>query len=295
MTREHRTQPATRGPRTRGTTRRLQAAHVLRAVVILLVLIWSGVPIAFVVLSSFKPNQQIFTYPPTLLFTPTLVHYSDLLAKWPDFLRTLGNSFTVTVSATLLCVGASVLAGYVYSRVRNRLAAASAFYMVGIRLLPPIVVTLPLFPLADYLGLSDTRTALIILYASFFVSLCTLLLKSFIDGIPEELDQAARIDGASDFVILTRIILPLSAQGLVAASVFVVVYAWNEYLFAFIFTTTRAKTAPLLLSEMMSSLTGVDWGVLFAAVTVQLAPILLFVILVQRFLISGLTAGALKG
>jgi multiple sugar transport system permease protein len=276
-------------------TRGRLTARVLRAVVILLVLVWSGVPIGFVVVSSFKPNQQIFTYPPTLLFSPTLVHYSDLLVKWPDFLRTLGNSLAVTVGATLLCVGSSLLAGYVYSRVRNRLVAASAFYMIGIRLLPPIVVTLPLFPLADYLGLSDTRTALVILYASFFVSLGTLLLKSFIDGIPEELDQAARIDGATDWVILSRIILPLSAQGLVAASVFVVVYAWNEYLFAFIFTTTRAKTAPLLLSEMMSSLTGVDWGVLFAAVTVQLLPIVLFVILVQRFLISGLTAGALKG
>jgi multiple sugar transport system permease protein len=275
--------------------RRSPATRVLRAVVVLLVLIWSGAPIGFVIFSSFKPNQQIFAYPPILLFTPTLEHYRDLLAKWPDFLRTLGNSMAVTLGATLLCVGASLLAGYVYSRVRSRLAAASAFYMVGIRLLPPIVVTLPLFPLADYLRLSDTRTLLIILYSSFFVSLCTLLLKSFIDGIPDELDQAARIDGATDWVILARIILPLSAQGLVAASVFVVVYAWNEYLFAFIFTTARAKTAPLLLSEMMSSLTGVDWGVLFAAVTVQLLPIVLFVILVQRFLISGLTAGALKG
>ncbi|HEY3848210.1 MAG TPA: carbohydrate ABC transporter permease [Acetobacteraceae bacterium] len=275
--------------------RRRPSLHLLRGVVLLLVLVWSGVPIAFVVLSSFKPNQQIFTYPPTLLFAPTLEHYRDLLAKWPDFLRTLGNSLAVTVGATLVCVGASLLAGYVYSRVRSRIATASAFYMVGIRLLPPIVVTLPLFPLADRLGLSDTRTVLIILYASFFVSLCTLLLKSFIDTIPEEIDQAARIDGASDLVILLRIVLPLSVQGLVAAGVFVVVYSWNEYLFAFIFTTTRAKTAPLLLSEMMSSLTGVDWGVLFAAVTVQLVPIAVFVMLVQRFLISGLTAGALKG
>lgn len=275
--------------------RRRPSLRLLRGVVVLLVLVWSGMPIAFVVLSSFKPNQEIFTYPPTLLFAPTLEHYRDLLVKWPDFLRTLANSLAVTVGATLVCVGASVLAGYVYSRVRSRIATASAFYMVGIRLLPPIVVTLPLFPLADHLGLSDTRTVLIILYASFFVSLCTLLLKSFIDTIPEEIDQAARIDGASDLTILLRIVLPLSVQGLVAASVFVVVYAWNEYLFAFIFTTTRAKTAPLLLSEMMSSLTGVDWGVLFAAVTVQLVPIALFVMLVQRFLISGLTAGALKG
>lgn len=268
---------------------------ILRALVVLLVVVWSVVPILFVVLSSFKPNQEIFAYPPVLLFRPGLEHYTDLFAKWPDFLRTLGNSLAVTVGATVLCIAASLGAGYVYSRTRSRAAAASAFYMVGIRLLPPIVVTLPLFPVADHLGLSDTRTLLVLLYAAFFVSLCTLVLKSFIDGIPEELDQSARIDGAGDFAILIRIILPLAAQGLVAASVFITVYAWNEYLFAFIFTTTRAKTAPLLLSEMMSSLTGVDWGVLFAAVTIQLVPVAVFVVLVQRFLIAGLTAGALKG
>ena len=266
-----------------------------RGVVIALVVLWSGLPILFVVLSSFKPNQEIFAYPPVLVFSPTLVHYRDLADKWPDFFRTLGNSFAVTVGATLLCGVTSLTAAFVYSRIRSGLTAGLATYMVAIRLLPPIVVTLPLFPLADRLGLSDTRAGLIILYAAFFVSLCTLVLKSFIDTIPDELDQAARIDGADDLTVLLRIILPLTAQGLAAASVFIVVFAWNEYLFAFIFTTTRAKTAPLLLSEMMSSLTGVDWGVLFAAVTVQLVPVALFVVLMQRFLISGLTAGALKG
>lgn len=268
---------------------------MIRALVVAAVVIWSSVPIAFAVLSSFKPNQQIFAYPPVILFSPTFEHYHDLLKKWPDFPRTLGNSLAVAVFATLLSSASALLAGYIYSRLRSRLAAASAFYMVAVRLLPPIVVTLPLFPLADWLGLSDTRTVLVILYAAFFVSLCTLILKSFVDGIPRELDEAAHIDGAGDIVILLRLILPLAAQGVVAASIFVMVYSWNEYLFAFIFTTSQAKTAPLLLSEMMSSLTGVDWGLLFAAVTIQLVPIVLFVMLVQKFLISGLTAGALKG
>ena len=274
---------------------RRQRLGPIRALVLALVVVWSAVPILFVVVSSFKANQEIFAYPPRLLFVPTLEHYRDLFVKWPDFPRVLGNSLAVTAGAALLCVAASLMAAFVYARVRTRGMAVSAFYMVGIRLLPPIVVTLPLFPAADRLGLSDTRTVLIVLYAAFFVSLCTLVLKSFIDTIPDELDQAARIDGAGDWAILLRIILPLSAQGLVAASVFVTVYAWNEYLFAFIFTTTRAKTAPLLLSEMMSSLTGVDWGVLFAAVTLQLVPVVLFVMLVQQFLIAGLTSGAMKG
>lgn len=267
----------------------------VRGAIVGFVLIWSLFPIVFVVLSSFKPNNQIFDFPPSLIFQPTLSHYADLLHDWPTFIENLSNSLIVTTAATVLATVSSTLAGYVYSRFRGGWVASSALFMVGIRLLPPIVVTLPLFPLADVLGVSDTYFILVFLYAAFFVSLGTMIMKSFIDGIPDELDQAALIDGANEWQILLRIILPIAGQGIVAASIFVVVYSWNEYLFAFIFTTSHAKTAPLLLSEMMSSLTGVDWGVLFAAVTVQLAPVLAFIAALQRYLISGLTAGAIKG
>jgi multiple sugar transport system permease protein len=122
-----------------------------------------------------------------------------------------------------------------------------------------------------------------------------VLMRTFIDQIPRELDEAATIDGAGPLRILVKIILPLAAPGMLAVSVFVVVYAWNEFLFAFIFTATKAKTAPFVLSEMISSVDGVDWGVLFAASTIQLAPVLLFVVFMNRFLVAGLTAGATKG
>jgi multiple sugar transport system permease protein len=154
---------------------------------------------------------------------------------------------------------------------------------------------LPLFPLTDWLGLNDTYTVLILLYAAFFVSLGTMILKATIDGIPEELDEAALMDGATIWQVVWRVVLPLAASGLTAAASFVLIYAWNDYLFAFVFTTSRAKTAPLILSEMMSSLTGVDWGVLFAAVTIQLVPVIVFVWIVQRWLVAGLTSGAVKG
>jgi multiple sugar transport system permease protein len=268
---------------------------VARAIVLLLLLVWSAVPVLLVVVSSFKPTPEIFAYPPRLIFEPTLEHYETLFEKWPDFIWTLRNSAVIALGATALTVASSVLAGYVYSRYRGTALASSAFFMIAIRLLPPIVITLPLFPAADFLRLSDTHLLLILLYATFFVSLGSMILKTFIDGIPEELDQAATIDGASEWQVLLRIIVPLCAQGMVAASVFVFVYAWNEYLFAFIFTTSNAKTAPIVISEMMGSLTGVDWGLLFAAATVQLVPVVLFVIVVQKFLIAGLTAGSMKG
>ena len=266
-----------------------------KGVAVALILLWSLVPIAFVVLSSFKPGRDIFAVPPHLLFRPTFEHYVTLWTKWHDFFHALLNSLIVTTGATVLAVACSALAGYAYSRRHSRGMAASGTFLIAIRLIPPIVVTLPLFPIVNALGLEDTHTVLILLYASFFVSMGALLMRSFIDQIPRELDEAARVDGAGTLTILMRIIMPLAAPGLLAISVFVIVFSWNEYIFALLFTSTQAKTAPLVLAEMIGSFDGVDWGVLFAATTVQLLPILVFVLVMQRSLVAGLTAGAVKG
>ena len=267
----------------------------LKALAVAAVLLWSLLPIGLIVLSSVKADRDIFAVPPRLAFEPTLGNYAALWTRWGDFFTGLGNSLLVTAGATVLAVAASTLAGYAYSRFRGRALSGSAFFLIFIRLIPPIVITLPLFPAVNALGLNDTHLVLVVLYATFFVSLGTLVMRTFIDQIPKEIDEAALIDGATRTQILWRLIVPLSAQGMVAVSVFVIVYAWNEFLFAFIFTTTRAKTAPLVLAEMIGAVEGVEWGVLFAASTVQLLPVLLFVVLAQRHLIAGLTAGATKG
>jgi len=167
--------------------------------------------------------------------------------------------------------------------------------MIVIRMVPPIVITLPLFPVVNLLHLNDTHIVLIVLYATFFVSLNTWIMKAFIDQIPGEIEEAAVTDGASLWQTLRMIIIPLATQGMVAASTFVLIFSWNEFLFAFIFTTTNARTTPLILSEMIGAIDGVEWGVLFAAATLQLLPILIFVIAVQKYVVAGLTAGSLKG
>jgi multiple sugar transport system permease protein len=266
-----------------------------KALAVAAVLAWSLLPIGMIVLASFKSDRDIFAVPPQLAFVPTLANYAALWARWGDFFTGLLNSLIVTAGATALAVLVSTLAGYAYSRHRGHVLSLSAFFLIFIRLIPPIVITLPLFPAVNALGLNDTHAVLIVLYATFFVSLGTLVMRTFIDQIPRELDEAARVDGATAGQIVRRIIIPLSAQGMVAVAVFVIVYAWNEFLFAFIFTTTRAKTAPLVISEMIGAVEGVEWGVLFAASTVQLLPVLLFVVLAQKHLIAGLTAGATKG
>lgn len=269
--------------------------RVLRHLALAMLVAWSAFPIALVIASSFKPARDIFVHPPRWLFWPTLENYAGLARRWPEFFHHLANSAIVAAGATLLAVCASALAAYAYSRWRSRALTASAFSMIFIRLIPPIVVTLPLFPAVNELALNDTHLVLVLLYATFFVSLGTLVLRAFVDQIPRELDEAAMVDGAGPFGVFRRVILPLCAQGMVAVGVFVLVYAWNEFLFAFIFTTTKAKTAPLTLSEMTGAIDGVEWGVLFAATTLQLAPIVAIVVAAQRYLIAGLTAGATKG
>jgi multiple sugar transport system permease protein len=271
------------------------AAAVGKALALALVVLWSIGPIAMMAIASFRPEREIFDVAAPVLFWPTLDSYRMLWAKWGDFFAGLGNTVIVTAFATLLAVVASALAGYAYSRYRSSAMTASAFALIFLRLIPPIVITLPLFPIVNWLRLNDTHLILVVLYATFFVSLGTLVMRTFIDQIPRELDEAALIDGARRWQVLTRVIMPIAAQGMVAVAVFVAVFSWNEFLFAFIFTTKYAKTAPLVLAEMAGAIDGVEWGVLFAATSLHLLPVLAFVVVAQRHLVEGLTAGATKG
>ena len=269
--------------------------RLLRGLAFAAIFAWSLFPILLVVSASFKPARDIFAVPPRLLFSPTLANYAELFRLWPEFTRTLWNSLLITLGATGLTVLASALAGWVYSRQRSRALTASAFFMVLIRMFPPIVITLPLFPVVNALRLNDTHVVLVILYAAFFGSLGTWIMKAFIDQVPRELEEAAAVDGATVWQTLRRVVFPLVVPGMTAAAVFVFIFAWNEFLFAFVFTTSKARTAPLIISEMLGSVTGVDWGAVFAAATLQLVPIIVFVALLQRHLIAGLSAGATKG
>lgn len=270
-------------------------ATLLRGLAIAMLAIWSLGPILLIVLSSFRPERDIFSPARRFNLDVTLDNYTQLLAAFPQFLPNMGNSLIVALGATALAVTTSTLAGYVYSRQRGRLLAASAFFAILVRLVPPIVVSLPLFPIADALKLSDTHILLIFLYSTFWVSMLSVMMKVFIDQIPSTLDEAARVDGASTTQIFLRIVLPLATAGMIAGGIFVFVYAWNEYLFAFIFSSTRAVTAPLIVSNIMDSVAGTQWGVLFAAATLQLAPVLALVIFFQKFLVAGLMAGSVKG
>jgi multiple sugar transport system permease protein len=257
--------------------------------------VWSIVPLLVIVSGSLKQNRDIFAFPPRYLFQPTVDNYVSLFREWPSFLVSLQNSLIVAAGATALTVVICLLGGYAYSRYSGRALSMTLFFLLFIRMLPPIVITVPLFPTVNALALNDTHLILILLYTAFYVSLGTLIMRTFVDQIPRELDEAAKIDGAGAMQIITTIVAPLAAPGLVAVGIFVFIFAWNEFVFAFIFASTKARTGPLMISEMLGAIDGIRWGVLFAAVTLQILPVVLFVAFFQRYIISGLTAGSVKG
>jgi len=260
------------------------------------VVIWSIIPIYFVVSSSFKIPRDIFGYPPSIIpVETTLSNYVNLFIDSPEFMPAIRNSGIVALSSMLLTIVICLPAAYVFSRYKQSLFRQIAILLIAIRMFPPLVISVPLFPILNQLKLSDNQIILIILYTTFEVSIITLILKSFIDSIPFEVEEAAYIDGARMDQVFFYMILPLSKPVLVGISILVGTYAWNEFQFAFLFTSVNAKTTPVLIGEMVGALTGIQWGILFAASVVQFIPALLFLWIIQNQLIHGMAVGAIKG
>ncbi len=265
-----------------------------RAFILCLILVWSGLPILVIFISAFKDPITIFESPPKLIFYPTVKNFVVLVKEFPEFFSSLWNSFVVTAGASLLSVSVTFVAGYAFSRHRGRYFTISAFSMLAIRMLPPIVATIALFPIINILKLQDTHYVLIIIYSAFFISMGTWIMKCFIDMIPVELEESASIDGATIFQTMRHIVLPLSLHGMMAVAIFVIIFSWKEYLWASIFTTSRAITAPIVIAHMLDSVVGAQWGALFASTLIQYIPMLIFILYAQKFMITGMIVGAVK-
>ncbi|MEZ5904639.1 MAG: carbohydrate ABC transporter permease [Geminicoccaceae bacterium] len=281
----------------RRTSPRRRLARLGAGLVLALIVLWSFGPIFVAVLSSFKNQRDIFTYVPTLVFEPTLDNYRLLIDEWGSFWRSLGISVIATIGAATLVVLVSLPAAYSYSRMARPAVALSALFLIGVRMFPPIIITIPLFPLFTGIGLTDTPIAVILVYAAFQVSMSVLLLKVFLDGVPREIDEAAMLDGATRLQTFFWVTLPQIFPGIAASIIFVALFAWNDFLFAFLLTGTNSKTAPVQIAEMLGAVGegGVTWGTIFAASVVQLAPILIFVWLIQKPLLRGFAGAPAKG
>lgn len=256
--------------------------------------VWSIFPLAWMILTSLKTNLQLSSIPPVWLFTPTLENYSYVLENTP-FFRAFMNSLIICLSATGLSLLIGSFAAYSFSRLRFRGSKIAAFGIIVMRMLPPIVMVIPLFLIARATGLYDQHITLILVYAALSVSFVVWMLKAFFDEIPAVLEESAMIDGCTRLKAFLKITFPLAGPGIAATSIFSFILSWNDYLFASLLTGVNAKTVPVTLSEVVGGEIGINWGQMAAEGTIFVIPVLIFAWVIQRHLVRGLTMGAVKG
>jgi len=253
-------------------------------------------PIYWMFIVSARSRVELFSRPSFIQTTFFAENYIKPLSD-PTFQRYLANSLIVASCNALLVSVLAVLATYALSRWRLKGEGSIFFWTISNRMAPPAAFMLPLFLLFTRVlkigtfSFFDTQIGLILLYCIFNLPFAIWLLKGIVDGIPVELDEAALVDGASLFTVLTKIIVPLAAPGIAICAVLTWVFAWNEYLFAATLTSVNARTVTTGLAEFVT-VTGTNWGQMAALSMISLLPALLLLALVQRYTVMGLTFGA---
>lgn len=256
-------------------------------------------PIVWMVLTSLKPRKSIMKFPPDIFpMPPTLENYSNLvkLKAWGGeeiFTKQFPNTLIIALLSTAVTIGVSVLAAYSLSRYSFAGRRTLTFSIISIRMLPPIAAVLPLFIYYSRLGLVDTHLGLVLAYGAYNSPLTILMLKSFVDEIPVDLEEAAMIDGSTRIKAFLLVTLPLVAPGIGATSVFSFLTVWNDFQFSYFLSELRAGTLATLAPTFVTEV-GVYWGEMAAYGTIVMIPAVIFAIVAQKALVRGLTLGAVK-
>ncbi|MBZ9673071.1 carbohydrate ABC transporter permease [Mesorhizobium sp. B2-1-8] len=288
-------------------------------------------PIYWIASTAFKPKELAVSVPPTVLFEPEVTPFIRLftkrvqmqkavdpqvyeaapwwekriydggervlkvgkdvqLSQYPDRFM---NSLIVAVISTVLAVGMGTFTAYGFSRFKIAGEADLLFFILSTRMLPPVVVAIPMFLMYRVVGLNDSHIGLIILYVAFNLSFSVWLMKGFMDEIPKEYEEAALVDGYTRMQAFFKIVLPEAATGIAATAVFCFITAWNEYAFALIMTNRRAQTAPPFIPSQIGS--GLpDWTTIAAGTFLFLLPVAIFTFLLRNHLLRGVTFGAIR-
>jgi multiple sugar transport system permease protein len=252
-------------------------------------------PLIWMFITSLKSNREITQETSLVPQALTTANYVSLFSG-RDFGSYLTNSVVITTVSVLIALVLGTQAAYVLARFRLRAGMHRyvGFGLLMVRLMPPIVIIIPIFLAAQGLGLLNTQLSLIVVYAAFNVTIVVWMMESFFREIPVDLEEAAMVDGDTRFAAFRRIVLPLAAPGLVATGIFAVITTYNEFLFALVLTSTpAAETMPVGAATLIGRI-NVDWGAMSAAGVVGALPIVVFSIVVQRHLVRGLTMGAVK-
>jgi len=286
-------------------------------------------PVVWMLATAFKPREEIISVPPKVFFSPTLEGFVALFYQrstmtklqqkrleaqldqlsWPEqvafksglkiigpsqYVSRLKNSLIIAGGSTIAALVLGTLSAYAFSRFTVVANSDWMFFILSTRMLPPVVVTIPIFLMYRYLGLFDTHLGMIILYTAFNLSLAVWLLNGFIDEIPREYEEAALVDGYSRWQAFIKIVLPQSVTGIAATAVFCLIFAWNEYAFALMLTGDRARTAPPSIPSVVGT-AGREWAATAAGSLLFLIPVVIVAFALRKYLLRGITFGAIRG
>lgn len=297
---------------------------VAAALVILYALL-TMIPLLWIVLTSAKSPPDSISYPPKVVFEPSMEGYCNLfttrsrqteeyiqslppaestceviarsrnmvVAGSSNYLPRFINSLVIALGSTFVSVLFGTIAAYAFSRFKVPGKDDLLFFILSTRMMPPIAVAIPIFLMYRSLGLSDTWIGMIILYSAVNVSLAVWLMKGFIDEIPREYEEAALVDGYTRLQAFIKVVLPQAVTGIVATAIFCLIFSWNEYAFAVLLTSGTAQTAPPFIPIIIGE-GGQDWPAVAAGTTLFLIPILIFTIFLRKHLLRGITFGAVR-
>jgi multiple sugar transport system permease protein len=304
-----------------------QVAQAIRASGVIMLAALTLIPVIWMSMTAFKSRSDAVASPPKVIFEPTMegvislfydrrqlneqqvaeyrarddlgwkdkvmLERGQAITGQSDYVKRLRNSLIIAGTSTVLSVVLGVLAAYAFSRFRVPGEGDLLFFILSTRMLPPVVVTIPIFLMYRELGLYDKHLGMVLLYTAFNLSFSVWLLKGFIDEIPREYEEAALVDGYTRLQAFIRIVLPQAVTGIAATTVFSFIFAWNEYAFALMLTADNARTAPPSIPSVLGT-GGIEWAVIAAGSLGFLIPVVLVTFALRRYLLRGVTFGAIR-
>ncbi|MBN8451480.1 carbohydrate ABC transporter permease [Accumulibacter sp.] len=300
----------------------------IRAIIAVLIALLMLVPVIWMGMTAFKTRPDAVSAPPVLFFQPSLEGFISLLTErrqmtqaeiaeaetrrdemdWANqiallrgqtiigtsaFPRQLVNSLIIAGASTFFSVGFGVLSAYAFSRFNIPGKDDLLFFILSQRMLPAVVVTIPIFLMYKEVGLYDTHFGMVLLYTSFNLSFSVWLLKGFIDEIPKEYEEAALVDGYTRLQAFRKIVLPQAITGIAATTVFSLIFSWNEYAFALMLTSDVARTAPPSIPLVLGT-GGIEWAAIAAGSLAFLIPVVIVTFVLRKHLLRGVTFGAIR-
>jgi multiple sugar transport system permease protein len=271
----------------------MRTRRFLTILALLPVLAWTLFPLYWILTASFKTELSLYAKPPQWVFSPILENYKRVLFNIP-FFQYLGNSLLIALGTTIGSLVLGTLAAYGFSRVKFRGSEALRFLILVTRMVPRMTLVVPYYLLMMKIGLLDTYTGLVIAYVSFALPFSIWLLIGFFDDVPIEVEEAAMVDGCTPLGTLIRVVIPIAAPGLAVAAIFAFLVSWNEFLFALILSGPASKTLPVVIAGLTTDL-GPLYGEMSAAAVMIMLPNIVMTLAMQRYVVRGLTLGAVKG